>query len=153
MNNLTRFLLADDDTDDTSLFCEALHLVDANISCNIAENGKHVMEILKDDTAEKPQFIFLDLNMPVMTGWECLERLKKDQALAEIPVVIYSTSSNQLDMERAFALDAFCFITKPDHFKVLTSILGIFVKTSLAELPSRLRDYGNVTFNTGKCPN
>ncbi|HZH96411.1 MAG TPA: response regulator [Flavisolibacter sp.] len=119
------FLLADDDADDTQLFCEALEDIDPSIVCYCAADGKKVMEILENKELEKPQVIFLDINMPGMNGWECLAQLKNNEAYRHIPVLIYSTSSHQKEANLALDLGALCFFTKPSDFIELKGILKV----------------------------
>ena len=117
------FLLADDDRDDAELFSEALSAVDPSIKFHHVEDGQEVFQFLVNSKIEKPDVIFLDLNMPAMSGWQCLAKLKNDTALKNIPVIMYSTSSNPREKEIAIELGATGFVTKPTDFKVLTKIL------------------------------
>ena len=119
----TFFLLADDDRDDAELFSEALSTVNPSIKFHHVEDGQEVFQFLSDSKIEKPDVIFLDLNMPAMSGWQCLAKLKNDTALKNIPVIMYSTSSNPREKEIAIELGATGFVTKPTDFKVLTKIL------------------------------
>lgn len=119
------FLLADDDGDDTSLFCEALEEIDPSIVCYCAKDGKKALEILDNKELEKPQVIFLDINMPGMNGWECLVELKNNELYKQIPVLIYSTSSHQREANIAIDLGALCFFTKPSNFIELKDILKV----------------------------
>jgi CheY-like chemotaxis protein len=117
------FLLADDDNDDRELFCEALGEIDPTIVCYCVTDGKATLELLDDEDVEKPQIIFLDINMPGMNGWECLTRLKQHDEHKQIPVIIYSTSSHQREADIALDLGALCFFTKPTNFLELKEIL------------------------------
>jgi len=117
------FLLADDDRDDAELFNEALSAVNPSINFHHVEDGQEVFQFLLNSKLEKPDVIFLDLNMPAMSGWQCLAKLKNDTELKTIPVVMYSTSSNPREKEIAIELGATGFVTKPTDFKVLTKIL------------------------------
>ena len=117
------FLLADDDHDDAELFSEALSTVGPSIKFHHVEDGQEVFQFLSTSKIEKPDVIFLDLNMPAMSGWQCLAKLKNDTALKNIPVIMYSTSSNPREKEIAIELGATGFVTKPTEFKVLTKIL------------------------------
>lgn len=119
----TFFLLADDDRDDAELFNEALSTVDPSIKFHHVEDGQEVFKFLLNSKIEKPDVIFLDLNMPAMSGWQCLAKLKNDTELKIIPVIMYSTSSNPREKEIAIELGATGFVTKPTDFKVLTKIL------------------------------
>lgn len=119
------FLLADDDADDTELFCDALEAIDPSIICYCATDGKNVLEILQNATFKKPQIIFLDINMPGMNGWECLKQLKDSEASKHIPVLMYSTSIHQKEADYALDMGALCFFTKPTYFHELKEILGV----------------------------
>ena len=76
-----------------------------------ATNGKKGLELIKK---EKPDLILTDLVMPVMSGFELMEELKKDEELAKIPVIVISNSGSQREIERSFALGAADYITKTD---------------------------------------
>src|SRR6266487_683666 len=93
------FLLADDDADDQQLFKEALNEIDKSIRCLTASSGEEALNKLKTDLKQLPDYIFLDLNMPRMNGLECLVEIKKTNTLKHIPVIIYSTSSAEKDVE------------------------------------------------------
>ncbi|MBF4493348.1 response regulator [Flavobacterium sp. JLP] len=115
-------LLADDDMDDTDMFREALVDIDENIICHIADNGSEALKIL-NELDEKPNLIFLDLNMPIMNGWDCLKLLKKDKIYQDIPVIMISTSSHKNDIETAASLGAICYFVKPNSYNNLKQIL------------------------------
>ena len=80
-------LIVDDDPDDIQLFCEALAEINETIHCFSATNGEEALQLLKA-TIVKPDFIFLDLNMPRMSGKQLLVQLKSDAQFASIPVII-----------------------------------------------------------------
>ena len=118
----TKFLLADDDLDDASLFCEALSDIDPALKCHTVENGRQVFEFLSHQI-NRPDVIFLDINMPIMNGWDCLRKLKEDSGFKNIPTIMYSTSSAKKDIEMAYGLGAFAFLSKPEEFHELSNIL------------------------------
>ncbi len=105
-------MLVDDDNDDRGFFCSAVKKIDPSCVCLLTENGKDALEKLRN-APQLPDLIFLDLNMPVMNGVECLKELKKDALLKNIPVIIYSTSVNQEDMNRTKQLGASHYLVKP----------------------------------------
>jgi CheY-like chemotaxis protein len=140
----TKFLLADDDADDTSMFCEALNKVASPAKCYTVENGRQVFEFLSGSRAEKPDVIFLDINMPVMNGWECLKKLKSNPDFGTIPAIMYSTSSAKKDIETAYSLGASLFMTKPDNFDELCKILKVIASTPHESLKSQLKSFPNV---------
>lgn len=119
-------LLADDDRDDTEMFCEALATIDGSVICHCAENGRKLLEILHG-LPEMPQLIFMDLNMPVMNGWDCLKLLKADERYKHIPVIMISTSSHEKEIETATKLGALCYFVKPNSFTELTQVLQAII--------------------------
>jgi CheY-like chemotaxis protein len=70
------FLLADDDSDDREMFCEALLSIESTVICHTAVDSREALHML-DELAMQPHLIFLDVNMPVMSGWQCLKFLKE----------------------------------------------------------------------------
>jgi CheY-like chemotaxis protein len=141
---ITHFLLADDDEDDVYLFCEAVAELGPAMKCDTAENGEAVFDILSQQSAEKPEIIFLDINMPVMNGWECLSRLKEDPASRHIPVIMYSTSAAEQDVDRAYSLGALTFLTKPEDHRELAQILEIVARNPQDLLLSLLTPFKSV---------
>jgi CheY-like chemotaxis protein len=140
------FLLADDDADDKTLFCEALAEVDPQIICHTATDGKEALSILGDKHLVRPNIIFLDINMPVMDGWQCLGRLKQDNNYKDIPVIMYSTSSYQRDIDLALEGGAFCFLTKPSDYRELRAILRHIASKPLESLHEAMKDFKNMKF-------
>src|SRR5262245_57566235 len=106
-------LIVDDDPDDVQLFCEAVTEINDTFHCFSVTNGEEALQLLYAAIV-KPDFIFLDLNMPRMSGKQLLVQLKRDPQFAKIPVVIYSTSKIKQDVEDSFRLGAVSFITKPN---------------------------------------
>lgn len=123
---IKRILLADDDMDDRQIFGEALAAIDPQIVYEVATDGKEILSMLSP-AHSRPSIIFLDINMPVMSGWEVLKKLKTEAHLNGIPVIIYSTSSGIREKMIAEELGANCFVTKPDSFKQVKSMLEIVI--------------------------
>ena len=89
----THILLADDDKDDCMLFKDALEELPLSTSLAIVHNGEQLMHFLNTQMATPPNVLFLDLNMPRKNGLECLTEIKLNKNLAQLPVIIFSTSS------------------------------------------------------------
>jgi CheY-like chemotaxis protein len=113
--------MVDDDEDDQMLFKEALKQVSGSVRCDTAINGADALEKLK--LIPPPDMIFLDLNMPVMNGFECLMALKKEQFYQDIPVIIYTTANDTATIEKSRKLGASAFFHKPIDFDLLLSKL------------------------------
>jgi CheY-like chemotaxis protein len=116
-------LIVDDDEDDRDLLCDALTEINPSITCIMARNGEEALLRLKLDYSLKPDLIFLDINMPRINGIQCLTALKKDSALSNIPVAMYTTSKSDFDKDLTAKLGAAHFITKPSCFATLCSEL------------------------------
>lgn len=118
MTKRKTIFLADDDLDDQGLFADALKDIDNEITLVTAVNGLEAIAVAKGLQAV-PDFIFLDMNMPLMNGMQCLQELKKIPAMTEVPVIIYSTSSYKKDIEKAKLAGAADYIVKPFSFSEL----------------------------------
>ena len=109
-----RVLCVDDDADDQMIVLDTIQEIDPTIEVQTALNGKEALDLLQKgkDTGNLPCLIIMDINMPLMDGKQTLVQIKKDGDLDGVPVVMFTTSSSQLDV-------AFCeqygvnFITKP----------------------------------------
>src|SRR5690349_6973227 len=106
------FFLVDDDIDDASLFQETLSNVNSAIRFAHAADGQEALDQLLSKSIS-PDLIFLDLNMPRMDGKQCLALIKQEDELKDIPVIMYTTSSQSQDIEETMLKGAVCFITKP----------------------------------------
>jgi len=117
-------LIIDDDPDDVAFFCEAITEVDRSIKCLSASGGEEALQLLEGKNVI-PAYIFLDLNMPNMSGKQCLQQLKSDINLTSIPVVIYTTSTSQDEMDDLKSLGPVYFLTKPHDFSELKTAIKI----------------------------
>ena len=142
-----RFLLVDDDTDDASLFREALAMKVPGSECHTVEDGIEMFDFLAKHESDKPDVIFLDINMPVMNGWECLRKLKNNNLYMKVPTVMYSTSSAKRDIEKAYGLGVDLFVTKPEDFLELAGILEIIASSPREAFLNRLRGFESVKIN------
>jgi CheY-like chemotaxis protein len=116
----------DDDEEDVDVFTEAIETISPHTVLLVATDAKEALEMLKDLTVQ-PDYIFMDINLPIMNGKELLKELKKLRHLKDIPVVMYSTSGNSLEVEDCKKLGAVDFIVKPPEFRKLCEALKKFV--------------------------
>jgi CheY-like chemotaxis protein len=131
---LKRYLLADDDLDDRKLFGDALKAIDPSIVCDFATDGAEVIGKLTKGEVLDLDAIFLDVNMPQLNGWQCLNWLKKNDLFRNIPVIMYSTTSHQRERDIATDFGAVGFFSKPMSFDGLVKVLSVLVSKSAAEL-------------------
>ena len=126
MKTPLRFYLIDDDADDRELFKIALNGVDHPTWFGSAASCCDALADLRASET-KPDVIFLDLNMPEMSGKECLQELKRTAGLLHIPVVIFSTSKDPRDKEETKTMGDIRFISKPARTSELRVILSDFI--------------------------
>ena len=128
MEKSITILFADDDADDRKLFFEAVKEIDDTIKCIGAANGKEALRYLKNEALPRPDYIFLDLRMPGISGQECLEEIKKDGNLMHIPVIVYTTSREVEESIKLKKLGAVHFMSKPDSpdeiYYMVSFVLG-----------------------------
>jgi CheY-like chemotaxis protein len=108
-------VLVTDDDEDLRTLCQ-LHLEMGGFRVTQACNGQESLDVAR---AERPDLIVLDIMMPVKDGWECLAELKSDENLKDIPVIVLTGKVQHEDRERAFALGAQEFVSKPFRFPAL----------------------------------
>lgn len=125
--NYKRILQIDDDADDCELFMEALEAVSSASYKAINDPVEALQKLLLHEI--EPDVIFLDLNMPIMSGLEFLTEIKKQVKLKEIPVIIFSTSQLNDIIIEAKAYGAEDFISKPNNFDDLKEIISRYVFT------------------------
>ena len=110
-------LLVEDDIDDQYFFRSALNLIHPKVSCVVANNGVEALKLLKQLLPF--DLIFMDLNMPMMNGFECIKNIKASENSKHIPVIIMSTSNHAGDIEMCSKLGALGYFTKPSNFDEL----------------------------------
>jgi two-component system, chemotaxis family, response regulator Rcp1 len=136
-------LLVEDNPGDVDLTKEALQDAKVRNRLNVVDDGAKAVDFLfkrgEYADAPRPDIILLDLNLPKKDGRQVLKEIKADPQLAEIPVVILTTSQADEDILRSYQLHANCYITKPVDFKqfmhVVKSIEEFWL--TVVKLPKR----------------
>lgn len=112
----------DDDPDDLALFCDALNSIDPKITCLTAQTPTEAFQLL-DENETIPTYIFLDINMPIKNGKQCLKEIRKRPNLSKTPVVILTTSRYIPDKEEYEELGVSSFLNKGTaYFDLVRSI-------------------------------
>ena len=134
--------LADDDSDDVELFQEALEEICISCRLTSSKDGIDLLNKLSSTEGSLPEVMFIDVNMPMMNGLECLEQIKSQDGLKNIPVIILTTSISPITVERAYELGANMFVEKPTDFKELKSmILKVMKKDWSKYEPSEIDEF------------
>jgi CheY-like chemotaxis protein len=116
-------VLTDDDLDDRELFADVVNEIHSSISLQTFEDGEQLMEVLTTPGTILPDIIFLDLNMHKKGGRECLYEIRHHDQLKNIPVVIYSTSSNPKDIQYTYSTGANLYVRKPNTYPSLVLLI------------------------------
>jgi len=116
-------VLVDDDKDDRTFFQEAIEEINIDTNLSMFTNGQDFLDYITIPNQKLPQIVFLDLNMPIKNGLECLQEIKARNLLDKLSVAIYSTSSSEKDIENTFVLGANIYINKPSSFKKLKKVV------------------------------
>lgn len=115
--NLT-VAIVDDDTEDRVIFSDAIGEVAKGYELVEYSDGSEIVAQLRRSELNLPDIIFLDINMPLVGGFKTLEIIRKEMKL-NVPVVMYSTSSYEMDINRALVAGANVYLTKPSDFTEL----------------------------------
>lgn len=127
----TNIFLADDDCDDVLFFEYVLESICPNCQLTVASTGEELVGLLRDTNAI-PDIVFVDVNMPVMGGLEALGIIKKIPKMAKVPVIIYSTSFNSNDIQKAMEYGASSYIVKPSDLEGLKKLIEKTLNTDWA---------------------
>ena len=131
-------LMADDDADDRMLFDEAIKELDIHIDVNFVKDGMELMDYLSDSGFILPNIVFIDLNMPFKTGFQCLEEIRSNKNFEDIFLVLYSTTARPMDIDLGFKNEASLFINKPSSYTQLKDVLQTVLTTDMLKIsPSR----------------
>lgn len=118
MSDITIFY-TDDDEDDLSIFTDAVESLQIKIKLQTYTGGEKLLNAIYNPPPT-PHVVFLDLNMPGKNGFDVLEELRNNEEKTNIPVIIYSTSSEPGIIEKCRSLGANLFITKPVLMRDIT---------------------------------
>jgi CheY-like chemotaxis protein len=116
-------LLADDDIDDCFFFQEALEEFPIPTRLTTVHDGVQLMQLLAAIHESLPDALFLDLNMPRKSGFDCLAEIKTIDALMHLPVIIYSTSLNGEVIDLLYEKGVQYYICKPGDYDKLKKVI------------------------------
>lgn len=126
-------LLVEDNMGDIDLTREALEESKLHINLQVVSDGLEAVKYLRKepgyDNAIRPDLVLLDLNLPKKDGREILKEMKADPRLMTIPVVVLTSSQDEIDVAKSYAVGANCYVTKPlgfDEFVKIVRAIGSF---------------------------
>ena len=135
-NNEVEILLVEDNTDDVQLTLRELRRHHLANKVQVARDGAEALEFIfptgpyaERDINHQLKMILLDLKLPKVDGLEVLHKLKSDERTKSIPVVVLTSSKEELDVVKSYRLGVNSFIVKPldfDKFSNIVSELGFY---------------------------
>ena len=120
-------LLVEDDDGDVLMTREAFEHHKIRNNLHVVQDGEEALQFLRREgeyaDAPRPGLILLDLNLPRVDGREVLARIKADEVLRRIPVVVLTTSEAEEDILRSYDLYANAYVTKPVDFEAFVKVV------------------------------
>jgi CheY-like chemotaxis protein len=130
INNF-RIILAEDDPDDVFLTTEAIRESSPDLQVHVVSNGEELMDYLRQiqqlraPASAYPSLILLDLNMPKKDGRQALQEIKGDIQLSQIPIVVFTTSRDQEDINFSYSQGVNSYVSKPDSYEELVKAMNV----------------------------
>lgn len=124
--SISNLIFCEDDDDDRFLFNDVLQEMNSKLKVDFVANGVRLMELLKHYV---PDLLFLDLEMPFKNGLECLVEIRSNPRLKDLPVVMFSSTTRQSNIQTAYEMGAHLFLIKSPAFSEYASsikaVLGL----------------------------
>ena len=128
VHNRAEILLVEDNVADVKLFRD---LISGPYEVTVADNGAEALDRLfqrgRFSGSGRPYLVVLDLNIPLVNGHEVLNAIKSNSRLRSIPVIIFSASMNEKDIEKAYEFGASAYLVKPSDLAEMEGTLFSFV--------------------------
>jgi CheY-like chemotaxis protein len=118
-----KILLADDDYDDCLFFKRAISELSVTAELEIVNDGEELMTYLDENSERLPLVLFLDINMPMKNGLECLTEIRQNEKLKDLPIIMFSTSNSWDTINTLFKTGAHVYIHKPNDFAQLKQVI------------------------------
>jgi CheY-like chemotaxis protein len=133
---MIRCLLIDDNEAEHNIFALALKTTGLNAVCHYFLFADEAFDALYREDIPLPNIIFLDLNIPRLSGVEFLEKLKHTGRLKHIPVFVYTMMADEKNIEEALEHGAVGVVIKPGTYKELADLLLKKLKSYIADKPN-----------------
>ena len=113
----------DDDCDDQEFFRDAVSEIGEHYVVSTQDHGDELLHVL-NEPPPTPDIIFLDLNMPRKSGFQVLQEIRSTAMFDHIPVVIFSTSTNQNSIDACKMYGANMYLSKPNSYREMISLMS-----------------------------
>jgi CheY-like chemotaxis protein len=115
-------LIVDDNPGDIALLRESFRECSVQPRITAAHDAEQAFELLEDSRREPPTLVILDVNLPRTNGFEVLRRIRSNERLKAVPVVIMSSSTLPSEVGQAYDLHANAYIGKPSNLEAYFEI-------------------------------
>ena len=125
--NPAPILLVEDNQSDVFLTRKAIELSEVSIELHVVNRGERALDFLLNregyESAPTPALVLMDINLPSFSGLDLLKAIKTDERIQHIPVIMLTSSDRPVDVQRAYAGYANCYLTKPTKISGLVQLL------------------------------
>ena len=125
-------LLVEDSPTDVAITQRAMAKSDIPLRLHVVRDGEEALDFLYHrgvyagrDDVPRPGLILLDLNLPKVSGHEVLRIAKQDDGLKAIPVIVFTTSEREEDIDEAYRLGSNSYFSKPTEFQAYRKLIGL----------------------------
>ena len=138
MKSNVRLLIVDDDVEDRNFVIAAVKEIDADIECITANDGQQALEVLLNSPT-LPDLVLLDLRMPRFGGRKCLVEMRKNTRFENLPVIIYTTSTEVEESQELKKMGALHFISKPTNPDEIYYLMSMVLEDQVPLLQKKSR--------------
>jgi two-component system, chemotaxis family, response regulator Rcp1 len=128
MNRLARILQVEDSPEDRMMTAEALSEASPSVDLRSVATAKEAIAMISAKGEWRPGIVLLDLSLPGEPGFAVLQFIKSQPDLQSIPVIIFSSSKAQSDINMAYRLQANCYIPKPADFEGYLALMALLIE-------------------------
>lgn len=133
--------LAEDSEDDALFFMHAARKANSDLKFNIFDDGIKLLQYMQQNPDISNTLLLLDINMPGMSGFECLKHIRASFQWQVLPVIMYSTSASKADIIKSIELGANLYIRKPEHLSTLTEIIKSLLLLDWSKEPAAIQEF------------
>ncbi|SFU16071.1 Response regulator receiver domain-containing protein [Algoriphagus locisalis] len=143
MNEKLTIFYTDDDIDDLEFFKSIVKMITDDYAVVTHMNGDQLLYAL-DNPPPNPHLLFLDINMPGMSGLEVLQTLRRSERHATLPIIMFSTTKDELIIEKTRELGANYYLPKAENFKLLRKSIEHTLNINWSDF---IADHSNYLYN------
>lgn len=124
-SNPVKILVVEDNPADARLIIDHFTNCNKNIEIKHVTDGSKALEILSEESNKDiPDLMILDMNLPKVDGMAVLKKIKEDEELNKIAVIVFGTSNERIEVKNAYKSRANCYIVKPIDFDQFNDVLS-----------------------------